>query len=169
MIFLQHLFWLNQICSFVQYSVPCYWALLNRCNFILDPFIHAMTQKKAEILERSWKTSRPQFVFVFVYKCFFASTWCCPSEGAKACTQLQCLLAWVAEKALHMSGCLSDRVELCSDGGTVFVSEGRLLLCTSSPPGHAEGEPNCWESSSKQKQEVCKCLLQWKDAIICFL
>lgn len=49
--------------------------------------------------------------------CLFASIECCPPEEAKACTQLKCLIAWMVEKGLHISGCLSDKAKLCRDGG----------------------------------------------------
>lgn len=57
--------------------------------------------------------------------------------------------------------------------GNMFVGKGTLLLCDIQPSWL------CWErreqtggnpeDNSKQKQEVKKCLLQWKDEIICFL
>lgn len=154
MIFLQHLFWLNQICSFVQYSVP-YWALLNMCNFIFAPFIHDMTEKKAEILERGWKTSHPQFIFVFIYTCLFASTECCPSEEAKACTQLKCLIDWMVEKGLHVLGCLGEKIKPCSDGEesrTCLWAGGGCCCVTSSPPGPAERGPNWWTAANKSRR-----------------
>lgn len=107
--------------------------------------------------------------------CFFASTDCCPSEEAKACTQLKCLIAWIVEKALHISGCLSDKVKLCSDGGQSkqhACEQGEVAavwhpaLLAMLRGKQSAGNP---EDNRKQQQEVRKCLLQWKDGIICFL